>query len=131
MGGGYDIQESVLYWKFAYIKEWCQLKCNIPAICSWVYYGDRNIKCLQVLAWWVIDLILRGKITNLNNFKTNVLSDAIEESWIDFEDTIDGNGSLVIPNSYHIKIGINGRTESTNNSLQVKIVVVCPYLMSS
>ena len=52
---GYDSQESVLYWKFTDIKEWCQIKANIPAICSGVYYGDRKIKCLQALAWWVTD----------------------------------------------------------------------------
>ena len=27
---GYDIQESVIYWKFTDIKEWCQLKFKIP-----------------------------------------------------------------------------------------------------
>ena len=43
---GYDIQESVLYWKFTDINEWCQLKSNIPAICGGLSYGDRRIKCL-------------------------------------------------------------------------------------
>ena len=55
---GYDSQESVLYWKFTYIKEWCQIKYNIPASRGGVYYGDRKIKRLQALAWWVIDLTL-------------------------------------------------------------------------
>ena len=35
---GYDSQESVLNWKFTDIKEWCQLKANIPAIHSGVSY---------------------------------------------------------------------------------------------
>ena len=50
----YDSQESVLYWRFTYIKEWCQLKANIPARRGGVYYGYRKINCLQSLAWWQI-----------------------------------------------------------------------------
>ena len=49
---------------------------------------------LQDLAWWVTDLTLRGKIIDLNNFKNDILSDDIEDSWIDFEDTRDGKGYL-------------------------------------
>ena len=37
------------------------------------------------------------KIVDLNNFKTNILSGAIEESRIDFEDTRDGKGELSKP----------------------------------
>ena len=40
---GYDSQESFLYWKFTDIKEWCQLKANIPEIHGGVSYGDRKI----------------------------------------------------------------------------------------
>ena len=47
-------------------------------------YGYRKIKCLQALDWWVTDLTLRGKIVDLNNFKTNILAGAIEESRLDF-----------------------------------------------
>ena len=47
---GYDSQESVLYWKFTDIKEWCQLKAKISVIRSEVSYGDRKIKLLQALA---------------------------------------------------------------------------------
>ena len=84
---GYYIQESVLYWKFIDIKEWCQLKSKIPAISGGVFYGDRKIKCLQALAWCVTYLMLQGKIIDINNFRTDILSDAIEESRLDFEDT--------------------------------------------
>ena len=35
-----------------------------------------------------------GKNIDLNNFKTDVLYDAIEESWIDFEYTKYGKGGL-------------------------------------
>ena len=60
-----------------------------------VSYGDRKIKCLQALAWWVTDLTLQGKIIDLNKFKTDILADAIEESRLDFEDTRDGKGELI------------------------------------
>ena len=43
------------------------------------------------------DLTLRGKIINLNNFKTDIIADAIEEFQIDFEDTRDGKGELIKP----------------------------------
>ena len=35
------------------------------------------------------DLILQGNIIDLNNFKADILSDAIEDSWLGFEDTRD------------------------------------------
>ena len=40
----YDIQESVIYWKFADIKEWRQIKANIPARRGGVSYGEKKIK---------------------------------------------------------------------------------------
>ena len=40
------------------------------------------------------DLTLRGKIIDLDKFKIDILADAIDESRIDFEDTIDGKGGL-------------------------------------
>ena len=51
-------------------------------------------KCLQALFWWVNDLMLRGNIIDINNFETDILAYAIEESWIYFEDTRDGKGDL-------------------------------------
>ena len=97
---GYDIQESFLYWKLTYIKEWCQIKSNIPASRGGVSYGDRKVKCLQALAWWVTDLTLQGKIIDLNNFKTDIIADEIEESRIDFEDTRVGKGELSKPKEF-------------------------------
>ena len=76
----YFKQDAVLYWKFRDIKEWFQLKSKIPVRRSGTFSRDGTIKCLQELAWWVIDLILWGKDINLNNFISDVLSDAIEES---------------------------------------------------
>ena len=91
---GYDSHESILYWGITDIKEWYQLKSKIPVRRGGVSYGDRKIKCLQSLAWWVADLTLRGKIINLKNFKTDILADEIEDSRIDFEDKRDGKGEL-------------------------------------
>ena len=59
-------------------------KSQIRAICSGVYYGDSKINCLQALTLWVTYLMLRGKIIDLNNFNTDILADAIEESQLDF-----------------------------------------------
>ena len=43
------------------------------------------------------DLILPGKIIDINNFKTGILADSIEESRLDFEDTSDRKGDLRNP----------------------------------
>ena len=43
------------------------------------------------------DSTLRSKIINLKNFKTDILADSIEESRVDFEDTIYGKGGLGNP----------------------------------
>ena len=37
---------------------------------------------------------------DLNNFKTDILYDAIEESHIDFEDTRYGKGDLINPKEF-------------------------------
>ena len=96
----YASQELVLYRRFTDIKEWCQLKANIPAIRGGVAYVDRKIKLLQALDWWVKHLMLRGKIIDLNNFNTDILADAIEKSGIDFEDTRDGKRDLSNPKEF-------------------------------
>ena len=97
---GYDSQEYFLYWKFTDIKECFPLKANIPASRGGVSYGDRKIKCLQALDWWVTYLTMRGKIIDINNFENDILAGAIEESRIDFEDTTDGKGGLSKPKEF-------------------------------
>ena len=62
-----------------------------------VSFVDRKIKCLQALDWWVADLTLQCKYIHFNNFKSYVLSDAIEDSWIKSEDNRYGNGDLSKP----------------------------------
>ena len=45
-------------------------------------------------------MTLRGNIININNFKTDIIADAIEESQIDFEDTRDVKGELIKPKEF-------------------------------
>ena len=65
--------------------------------CGGISLGYRKIKCIQSLALWVTDLTLRVKNIDLNNLKSDILSDAIEEYRLNFEDTEDGNGELSNP----------------------------------
>ena len=68
---------------------------KIPASHGGISDGDRNIKCLQALSWWVKDLKLRGKIIDLNHLKTDIIADTIGEYRLDFEDTRYGKGGLI------------------------------------
>ena len=45
-------------------------------------------------------MTLGRKIINLNHFKTDILAGSIEESLIDFEDTIYGRGDLSKPKEF-------------------------------
>ena len=94
---GYGSQEPGQYCKFTDIQEWCELKAKIHTSLSGISYVYSKIKCLQVLSWWVTDLTLQGKIIDLNKFKTDILSGAIEESWVDFEYTRDVKDNLSNP----------------------------------
>ena len=48
-------------------------------------YGDQKIDCLQVLAWWVINLTLRGKHIALDDFDATMMADCIDEANLDYE----------------------------------------------
>ena len=50
-------------------------------------FRERKIKFLQELAWWVTELTLWGKSIELDNFNSDILSDTIEESQLNFKDT--------------------------------------------
>ena len=80
------------------------MKSNIPARCGGIFLGDRKIKCLQVLDWWVAYLTMRGKYIYLNNFKSYVLSDVIEDPQLEFEDTRYGKRELSNPKYFLHKI---------------------------
>ena len=43
---------------------------------------------------WVTDLTLQDKNTNLNNFKSDIMFESIEEYQLKLEDTRDGKGEL-------------------------------------
>ena len=45
-------------------------------------------------------MTLRGKIIDINNFKNDILADAIDDLWLDFEDTRDGKGYMSKPNKF-------------------------------
>ena len=68
----------MLYWNFSGIKEWCLIKANIYVRRGVLYFGDRRIKCLQSLVWWLAELTMRGKYVDLSNFNDGILSDTIE-----------------------------------------------------
>ena len=64
----YDTKNTVIYWKLSDIRDWCQLKENIPMINGGLYFGDRRIKCLQALVWCGTDFTLWFKPIEVNNF---------------------------------------------------------------
>ena len=47
---------------------------------SGIPFVDSKISCLQVLAWWVMDMKMWGKNIDFNNFKSDIIYDMIEES---------------------------------------------------
>ena len=96
----YDSQGSILYGKITDIKKWCQLKSKIPLIRDGLSYGDRKINCLHALDLWVKDLTLWGRIIDINNFKTDIIADTFEESWLDFEDIRYEKGDLSKPKEF-------------------------------
>ena len=62
-----------------------------------VSFGYSKINFLQALSWWVMDLTLWVKRIDLNSFKSDFLSDTIEESQLDFEYNRDGKEELGNP----------------------------------
>ena len=115
---GYVIQESVMYWKFTDIKEWCQLKSNIPEIRGGISYGDRKIKHLQSLAWWVMDFPLWDKFIDLNNLKLIFLLMPLRSPGLILRTQEIEKGSRVTPKSSLMKSGLNGKTSCTTTSCQ-------------
>ena len=84
MEDGYVTTDISLYWNFSDIRDWCQLKAMIAVGRGGLSFGERKIKCIQALDWWIIYLTLQGKPIERNNFKSDILSDAIEESQLDY-----------------------------------------------
>ena len=66
-----------------------------PYELRWYIFGDSKIKWLQALDLWVTDVMLQNKNIDLNHFKSDVMSGAIEDSRLNFEDYRYGKGDLV------------------------------------
>ena len=65
---GYDNTESVIHWKFDDIRKWANNKAKLTAIQGGCSYGDRRIKCLQGLVYWITYLTMHGKTVVLTDF---------------------------------------------------------------
>ena len=48
---GYDTIFTIIHWKYDDIREWCTIKSKFTTTSGGDSYGDRRIKCIQVLAW--------------------------------------------------------------------------------
>ena len=75
-------------------------------------------------------MTLWGKIIDLNNFKTDILADVIEESRIYFEDTRDGKGELRKPKEFSHENWIQWEDSIYNYFVSRKTSHVFPCLMS-
>ena len=85
---GYDTADAVYNWKYKDIRVWCEHKSKLTQQQGGSSYGDRKIKCLQALAWWVTDKELRGIDYNiLREFTNAELQDAIEEARLEYDES--------------------------------------------
>ena len=91
------------------------------------YFGDRKIKCIHALAWWVTDLTLQGKYIYLYSFKSDVLSDVIKESLLNFEDNRYGKGELINTNTFSHEKWTQWGKKICNYFSSQKNVVVCHF----
>ena len=70
---GYYSIYTIIHWKYDKIREWFTTKYNFTTTRGGASYGDLKIKCLQALAWWANDLILRVKQMVLSEFEANIM----------------------------------------------------------
>ncbi len=85
---GYNTADALYNWKYKDIREWCEHKTKLSQQRGGTPYGDRKIKCLQALAWWITDRELRGVGFNIvADFNIVELQDAIEESRLEYEES--------------------------------------------
>ena len=76
---------TIIYWNYDVIHEWYTTKYKLKTTRGGDSYGDQKIDCLQVLAWWVINLTLRGKHIALDDFDATMMADCIDEDNLDYE----------------------------------------------
>ena len=82
---GYDGPASVINWRYDAIRKWAQEKSKITQGRGGCTYGDRKIKAIQGLVWWINEQTLRGLDVNLMHFNEAMLNDSIEMSQMDDE----------------------------------------------
>ena len=83
------------------------MRYKIHVIYGGISFRDRKIKCLQALAWWLMNLTLLSKNNDLNRFKSDVLFDKVEDSQLKFEKPEMVMGSWLKPNIFHMINGLN------------------------
>ena len=67
-------------------------------------YRDIKIKRLQELYWWAMELILRGRYDDPNNFNGDIMEYEIEKFCLDYKYSKDGKSELNKPKElYHDK----------------------------
>ena len=77
---------TIIHWKYEKTQEWCTTKYKLTITRGEVPYGDRNIKCVQKLAWWDKKLTLGETHIELSEFNATMMADFIDEANFDYED---------------------------------------------
>ena len=80
---GNDTISTIINWKYDKMCEWCTTKSKLTTFRGGASYGDRKIKCLEVLAWWDTNLTLRGKHIVLYDFDATMMAACIYEAKLD------------------------------------------------
>ena len=65
---GYDNAESVIHWKFDNVSKWDTNKTKLTPALGGCIYGDRMIKCLQGLVYWIRDMSIHVNTIVLTKF---------------------------------------------------------------
>ncbi len=82
---GYDGPTSVINWRYNAIRKWASEKSKLSTTRGGCTYGDRRIKAIQGLVWWVNEQTLRGLDVTLMDFNKVMLNDSIEMAQMDNE----------------------------------------------
>ena len=71
---GYGRISIIISCKYDKIREWCTAKSKLKITRGVASYGDQKIKCIQSLAWWATELIIRGNQIELSDFDATMTS---------------------------------------------------------
>jgi len=86
VGEGYSEATTLVNWTYKEIRNWCHAKSKIAVNRGGAIFGDRKTKCLLGLAWWVNDLTLRGLQVDITAFDDEMLTEAIDEAKLEYEE---------------------------------------------